>query len=438
MANAKQVARQIFQQTLSSIHIPLVMERKILFETTCLALPDATIDLSKVSGFRVVAIGKAAHAMVTGLQNILPRGTPMAGTVAAPTKPARPVAGLDYFLAGHPIPNAQSWHAAEAILNLLRSSDESTLVFFLLSGGGSALVELPLDPEMTLEDVQVVHRALVTCGAPIDAMNTVRKHLSAVKGGRLAVAAGRAQKITLAVTDVPVGKETALASGPTLPDPTSIAHVERLINQYELRSKFPRELLHWLDAGRMPETPKADNPAFGCAHFFLLLGMEDLFHAAHHAAEARGYLTRCDNTTDDWPVEKSAENLLAQLEDWKRENSGHRVALIADGEVSSPVTGDGVGGRNSTFVLACVEKIAGRKIAVLSAGTDGIDGNSPAAGAVADGDSLLRAKRLGLDPAVSFRQSDAYSFFSKLDDAILTGPTGNNLRDLRILLAEPG
>jgi glycerate 2-kinase len=277
----------------------------------------------------------------------------------------------------------------------------------------------------------------VTCGAPIDAMNTVRKHLSAVKGGRLAVAAGRAQKITLAVTDVPVGKESALASGPTLPDPTTIADVDRVLRQYDLRRHFPPALVHWLDAQKIPETPKASHPAFTNAHFLLLLGMDDLFHAAHHAVEAHGYLSCCDNSTDDWPVENAVDSLLAQLKEWQEENGGKRVAIIADGEVSSPVTGTGVGGRNSAFVLACVKKIAGRKITVFSAGTDGIDGNSPAAGAIADGHTLARARAEGLDPAVFFRESDAYSFFNKLGDAIITGPTGNNLRDLRVFLADP-
>jgi hydroxypyruvate reductase len=289
---------------------------------------------------------------------------------------------------------------------------------------------------MTLEDVQAVNRALVTCGAPIEAMNTVRRHLSTIKGGRLAVAAGPARKITLAVTDVPAGKEAALASGPSLPDPTTVADVQRIFVEYDLLGCFPSALRQWLEGGAMPETPKPGHPTFANAHFELLLGLDDLFHAAHHAVEAHGYLSCCDNSTDDWPVEKAADFLLAQLESWKRENPGERVAVIADGEVSSPVTGNGIGGRNSAFVLSCVEKIAGRKITVLSAGTDGIDGNSPAAGAVADGQTLVRARALGLDPANAFRDSDAYIFFSKLDDAILTGPTGNNLRDLRILLSE--
>ena len=186
----------------------------------------------------------------------------------------------------------------------------------------------------------------------------------------------------------------------------------------------------------MPETPKAGDPAFANAHFHLLLGMDDLFHAAHHAAEACGYATRCDNSTDDWPVAKAADALLLQLEEWQRINAGKRVAIIADGELSSPVTGNGVGGRNSAFVLDVAGKIAGRRITVLSAGTDGIDGNSPAAGAVADGETVKRGRAAGLDAAVAFRESDAYTFFAKLGDAIVTGPTGNNLRDLRILLAE--
>jgi glycerate 2-kinase len=437
MAPTKQIARDIFNQTLSSIDIPSVMKRKLLLEGTRLILPNTTVDLAAVSRIVVIAIGKAAHAMVNGLVSLLPSGIQFSGVVATPTEPAARTPGLDYFVAGHPIPNQGSWQAAEAILRTLRSCDERTLVFFLLSGGGSALVELPLDSSMTLEDVQAVNRALVTCGASIEAMNTVRRHISVVKGGRLALAAGAAQKITIAVTDVPVGKDAALASGPTLPDPTTLADVQRVLVEYDLARQFPRSLQHWLDLGVMPETPKPGHPAFANSHFLLLLGMDDLFHAAHYFAETHGYFCCCDNSTDDWPVERAADDLVAQLDALQRENPGERVAIIADGELSSPVTGSGVGGRNSAFVLACVEKIAGGRVTVLSAGTDGIDGNSPAAGAVADGATLSRAALIGLNAAAAFRDSDAYTFFSKLDDAIITGPTGNNLRDLRILLSEP-
>ena len=436
MAELKLLARRIFHETISAIDIPLAMQRKLRREGTKLCLEDADVDLRAFAKVRVVAIGKAAHAMVEGLASLLAGEFAFTGVVAAPTPPLFAVGGMTYFVGGHPTPDEQSWKAAEAILALLADCDEKTIVFFLLSGGGSALVELPLDARQTLEDVRQLHRALVTCGAPIDAMNTVRKHLSAVKGGRLAVAAGRATKITLAVSDVPAGKESALASGPTLPDPTTVADVRRVMEEFALREKLPAALRRWIDEGEMPETPKEEHPAFRNARFSLLLGLDDLFHPAHHATEAKGFVACCDNTTDDWPVEKAAEYLLAQLDEVRRANPGQRVAVIADGEVSSPVRGKGIGGRNTAFVLACVKKIAGKNIAVLSAGTDGVDGNSPAAGAVADGETLERGRAIGLNSTYMFRESDSYTYFARLGDTIVTGPTGNNLRDLRILLAE--
>jgi glycerate 2-kinase len=436
MVELKLLARGIFQETISAIDIPLAIERKLRREGTVLCFDAATVDLRAFSSVRVIGIGKAAHAMVEGFARLLGAVFAFKGVVSAPTPPLYAVEGIAYFVGGHPTPDGQSWKAAEAILALLKECDEKTVVFFLLSGGGSALVELPLDSAQKLEDVRQLHRTLVTCGAPIEAMNAVRKHVSAVKGGRLAVAAGRAMKITLAVSDVPVGKESVLASGPTLPDPSTIEDAQRVIDEFSLREKLPAALLRWIDEGQMPETPKEGHPAFRNAHFSLLLGLDDLFHPAHHATEAKGFVACCDNVTDDWPVEKAAEYLLGQLEEVRRAHPGQRVAVIADGEVSSPVKGKGIGGRNAAFVLACVKKIAGKKIAVLSAGTDGVDGNSPAAGAIADGETLERGQAIGLNARYMFRESDSYSYFARLGDTIVTGPTGNNLRDLRILLAE--
>lgn len=437
MPELKQLALRIFHETLHAIDIPAVMQRKLRRQGTFLFVEEKRFDLRSYDRIRVVAMGKGAHAMTEGLAVLLGTENSFEGIVSAPTAARKPIAGVKYFVAGHPIPNAESWKAAEEILAMLKSCDEKTLVFFPLSGGASALVELPLDPRMTLENVRALYKALVTCGATIEEINTVRKHFSAIKGGRLATAAAKATKISLAVTDVPVGKESALASGPTLADPTTVADVDRILAAYSLREKLPQSLRGLLDEKKLPETPKPDDPAFSDAHFLLLLGMDDLFHPAHKAAEAAGFITHCDNATDEWPVEKAAEYLLEQLQDLRRLKPGRRVALIADGEVSSPVTGDGIGGRNSAFVLACVQKIAGQRIAVLSAGTDGIDGNSPAAGAMADGSTQARAQAAGIDPREAFHTNDAYSFFAKLGDAIVTGPTGNNLRDLRVLLAEP-
>jgi glycerate 2-kinase len=399
----------------------------------------APFDLAAFERICAIAIGKASLAMARGLTEVLSPDLRAEGIVVSPTAASGLPEGFRAIVAGHPVPDKGSFAAGRAILDLLAGTNQHTLVFFLLSGGGSALVELPLDPGVTLEDMQSLNRMLVTCGASIDEINAVRKHLSAVKGGRLAVAAGAAMKITLGVTDVPEGQESALASGPTLPDPTTISDACGVARRYKLLSKLPPSIrTRFEHPDSIPETPKAGDPAFDPrrAAFQILLGRHDLFHSAHHASESAEFITICDNSTDNWPVEKAVDFLLAQLGMLKEANPGKSVAVIADGEVSSPVTGDGIGGRNLAFVLDCVKKIAGQKIAVLSAGTDGVDGSSPAAGALADGETLSRAQSLRLDPPDYFRRSDSYTFFRALGDTIETGPTGNNLRDLRILLAE--
>jgi hydroxypyruvate reductase len=446
MSDLKHLARTIFHRTLGAIDIPEAFARKLARSGTTICCGDDRFDLAQFERVRAVAFGKAAIAMSRSLIKTLSldshaadsrRAGRFEGILVAPSMPPEPVPGFRAIVAGHPLPNAASLEAGRAILDLLSSSDQSTLVFFLLSGGGSSLVEIPLDPSVTLADIQTMNRALVTCGASIEDINIVRKHISAVKGGRLAAAAPDATKITLGISDVPEGRESALASGPTLPDPSTVADARRIIREYGLAEKLPASLANkFATGGDLPETPKPGDPAFLRAHFALVLGLHDLTHPAHSAAEAGGCMTICDNSTDDWPVARAADHLLRQLAHLRAANPVRRVAVIADGEVSSPVTGDGIGGRNAAFVLDCVAKIAGQPIAVLSAGTDGIDGSSPAAGAVADGDTLERARSLGLDPADFQRRSDSYSFFKALGDAIETGHTGNNLRDLRILIAE--
>jgi hydroxypyruvate reductase len=210
-----------------------------------------------------------------------------------------------------------------------------------------------------------------------------------------------------------------------------------VIRENHLREKLPTKIREAFDHGTLPETLKQGDSAFARAYFSVILSQRDLTHAAHRACEARGFPCVCDTQTDNWPLQKAADHLLAMIAQQKSLNPGRCVAIVVGGEVSSPVDGNGMGGRNSAFVLTCVPKIAGKKITVLSAGTDGIDGNSPAAGAIADGESFVRAQAAGLDPAEFCRQSDAFHFFERLDDAIVTGPTGINVRDLRVMLAEP-
>jgi glycerate 2-kinase len=433
----KKTAEHVFRHTLAAIDIPSALARRMDRRGLLISAGGSSdIDLSGFREIVAIAFGKAALAMARGLHEVLLPEFPPDGILVVPAPASLSLLGWKTFVGGHPLPTAESFAAGKAILERLARCDERTLVFFLISGGGSSLVEQPLGPGVTLEDFQQLHSALITCGAPIEEINVVRKHLSATKGGRLAAAVPRSMKITFAISDVPEGEESALASGPTVPDPTTADDTQRIVRKYGLLAKLPASLRGMIERRAFGETPKDGDAAFARARFEILLGEHELLHAAHHCCEAEGFTCLVDTATDNWPLQKAAEHLLGQLEILKQENPRRRVAIFAGGEVSSPVTGDGIGGRNSAFVLECVPKIAGKRIAVLSAGTDGVDGNSPAAGAVADGETLARARAIGLDVGEYLRRSDAHGFFARIDDAIVTGPTGNNLRDLRILLAE--
>ena len=233
MADLKQAALRIFHETLAAIDIPSAMRRKLGRAGTRIFVNGAPYDLGAFERIRAVAIGKASAAMARGLAESLAPEFHAEGIIVSPTAAATVPEGFREIVGGHPVPDQGSFSAGQAILDLLAATNEQTLVFFLLSGGGSALVELPLDSRVTLQDMQALNRLLITCGASIDEINAVRKHLSAVKGGRLAVAAGAAMKITLGVTDVPEGQESALASGPTLPDPTTVLDACNVVLRYE-------------------------------------------------------------------------------------------------------------------------------------------------------------------------------------------------------------
>ena len=240
----KQTAEHVFRHTLAAIDIAASLARKMDRRGSLISAGGyPEIDLSGFREIVAIAFGKAALAMARGLHEILTPEFPPDGILVVPAAPAQSLPGWTIFVGGHPLPTAESFAAGRAILERLARCDERTLIFFLISGGGSSLVEQPLDPGVTLEDFQQLHSALVTCGAPIEEINVVRKHLSATKGGRLAAAAARAMKRTLfAISDVPEGQESALASGPTVPDPTTLEDVERNVRKYGLLAKLPPSL----------------------------------------------------------------------------------------------------------------------------------------------------------------------------------------------------
>ena len=423
-------AREIFAAGLKNASIESAFARHLHCERGVLRICEDLYDLDSYQRVFVVSIGKAAHTMAAALEAQV--GSRLEGIVASSVEPAGQVRGFRYFRGGHPTPSAESIHAAESILKSLNSLNAASLVIFLLSGGGSSIVEKPIDDEISLADLVTTYGALVHSGAPIASINAIRKHLSAVKGGRLAQAAYPAQQVSILVSDVPDATPDALASGPTMPDSTSIHDCERIAAEYGLIEQFPAPVADLFRRNALEETPKSDDPAFVRARWWTVLSNKVVVEEAAAAAARAGFAVEVDNSCDDWDYDKAANYLLDRLRELRRTVS--RVCLLSGGEVTVTVRNGGVGGRNQQFVLACAEKMAGDDITVLSAGTDGVDGNSPAAGAIADGSTTARA-----GGAESLRRAaanfDAYPLFDSLGDAIVTGPTGNNLRDLRILLA---
>lgn len=426
----RKTARHIFSEALRHSSITNAFQRHVNCERGVLRVREDLYDLHSYSQVRVVALGKAAHTMVEALTAEV--GT-LEGLVATSVQPDSQVRGFRYFHGGHPTPNAESIEAASAMLRTLDALPSTALVIFLISGGGSSIVEKPIDDEVSLDDLIATYRALVHSGAPIAEINAVRKHLSAIKGGRLAKAAYPAQQVSLLVSDVPDNTPDALASGPTMPDSTTIEDCFRIAEKYDLARQFPASTRELLERHALEETPKSDDPAFTRARWWTILSNQTAIEQASNAAERAGFFIQVDNSCDDWDYAKAADYLVGKIRELRKQFSP--VCLISGGEVTVKVTNGGVGGRNQQFALACAEEIAGENITVLSAGTDGIDGNSPAAGAIVDGSTTERARDKGLSAAAALESFDAYPFFRALGDAIEIGPTGNNVRDLRVLLA---
>ena len=435
----RELLRQMFLDALRELELPLRMQAGIRVKGTVLEVSGDLYALDQYRSIRVVAFGKAAAEMAATVDQIMGAGR-VSGLVVPSAPPRQRLPQFRYIIGGHPYPNAESLEAAQAALKLAAAltlatkADEQTLLLFLISGGGSALLEKPLFDDITLEDAAAFHRLLVTCGANIYEMNVLRKHFSAVKGGRLALAAYPAKQLTLYVSDVPADKPSTVASGPTMADESTVAECLDVAKRYGMAAQLPEPYQRRLGSGEIPETPKPGDRRFANCHYRAILSNADGIASLLRLAEAPGWKAEADLSCDDWPLEKAADHLLDKLKALRRQASGP-VCLISGGELSSPVTGDGIGGRNLAFALYCAMKIEEENITMMSAGTDGVDGNSPAAGAVADGTTMARARAAGMDPVAFFRRSDSYTFFAALGDALVTGPTGNNVRDLRLLVA---
>jgi glycerate 2-kinase len=435
-----ETAKGIFLDTLLHLNVAEAMHARVQCPDETLQVGEFVYDLTKFHRVVVISIGKAAAPMtdllLSALRPTLLRSQIVEGIVVGSTKPLKEHPRVRFFVGSHPYPDQTSSDTAEIVLNLLQSCDDRCLVLFLISGGASAMIEKPLDNNITVDGVAEFSRALVLSGLPIAQMNALRKHFSQVKGGRLAVAAQGATQCTLLISDVPENALHIVGSGPSLPDPSTTNDCRNIISANLDALNLSSSLLAFFGDPDLEETPKANHPAFSKCGWVSLLSSSDLCRIAGESAARLGFHVVIDNSCDDWEYRDAATYLLDRLQELRQQYP--RICLLSAGEISVRISSEhGVGGRNQQFTLECSRLIAERKLdaTVLSGGSDGVDGNSPAAGAVGDETTAARAASQGFDIVAGLERFDSFPIFNALGDAIITGPTGNNVRDLRILLS---
>ncbi len=412
-----------------------------------------------ISRILVVGFGKAAYQMAKAFEEALSADLELEGAIVTKYghakqqlsavsdqgKSKEQIAGLKnikVYEAAHPIPDENGVKAAEEIVDLLKNADANTLVLCLVSGGGSALFVCPYTG-ITLAEKQVVTDLLMKAGADITELNAVRKHISLVKGGRLVEIASPAEIVTFMISDVVGDKLDVIASGPTAPDTSTFKDAINAINKYGLAEKVPASVMDVLSRGKeglIPETPKKRSDVFKKVNNIIIGSNRKAIDAAARSARSMGYETEILSSkvigdahdAAKWLAEKTLE--VKSMKD--RLKKGPRC-LISGGETTVTVTGKGKGGRNTEFALVYAMEVEGVEgLTMLSAGTDGTDGPTDAAGALVNGETIERARGLGLDPRKYLEDNDSYNFFKEMESLIITGPTGTNVMDLQIVVID--
>ncbi|MGI8917220.1 MAG: glycerate kinase type-2 family protein [Pyrinomonadaceae bacterium] len=431
-------AREIFFSALQAVDARAATRRAVSLSNSLLRIGDTAISIGGRSVY-LVAIGKAAGAMTAGLAEVLNSRISRA-IVCGPT-----AEGLNpdwaVFAGGHPFPTEASIAAARASLELLAKAERNALIVFLISGGGSAMFELPVNESISLADLREANRQLVSCGASIAEINAVRRAFSAVKGGKLASIAPHRDQITLIVSDTNPGDATSVASGPTLEPDAAGGDAREVVQRYGLLASLPHSILGAIEESRVEEVAQST----GLRAHYVLLDNRKALESAAAEARSRGFIVELATDINEQEIGAGCDLLIARSVSLWNQNEGKPVCLVSGGEFLCPVRGSGVGGRNLETVLRSAMKLDEMRRAaitahwaVLSAGTDGVDGNSKAAGAVADETTIARAKRNRLESSNFLEHSDAFHFFEQLGDLIVTGLTGTNVRDVRIVLVESG
>lgn len=431
-------AQAIFSNALKAVQADAAVRRACRLKGRVLSIGTFIRDLNTIKKIIVIGAGKASAHMAAAVEDLLgPKITQ--GLVSVKHGHTRPLKTIKLVEAGHPVPDVDGLRAARAIFQLAKKAGKNDLVICLLSGGGSALLPLPVPP-LTLADKQKTIEILLACGASIDEINTLRKHLSAIKGGHLARAAYPAALATLILSDVVGDKLDIIASGPTVPDPGTFQDCRDIIERHHIENKLPTRVVNHISAGlagKIAETPKPGEPAFSAVENNIIGSNVQALSAAAKKAASLGYQPLILSSMIEGDTREAALFHAAVAKEIQA--SGNPIpppaCILSGGETTVKVTGNGRGGRNQEFALAAAMEIQGEKnMVLLSAGTDGTDGPTDAAGAVIDAFTIVNARKAGLDPATFFADNDSYSFFQKTGELLVTGPTGTNVMDLRILL----
>jgi hydroxypyruvate reductase len=428
-------AREIFLSALRAVDAREATRHAVILNDSLLTVGSSAMDIAARRVY-LVAIGKAAQAMTDGLTEVL--GERISGGIVCGPTDSGVDRGWARFAGGHPSPNEESIAAARAAVRLLEHAEKNAVIIFLISGGGSAMFELPLDDSISLDDLREANRQLVTCGAAIAEINAVRRAFSAVKGGKLAAVAPQADQITLIVSDTNPGDFTSVASGPSIQINDTADYAREVVQRYGLADSLPPSILKAIEH---PTSAEREAPTSGLRAHYVLLDNRTALAAAAAEARARGFAVEFASEINEQEIGAGCDLVISRTQTLWTQHGGKSICLISGGEFSCPVRGDGIGGRNLETVLRCALKLgevpgasATEHWAILSAGTDGIDGNSAAAGAVADETTVARANRSNIDAKDFLQRSDAFHFFEKLGNVIVTGPTGTNVRDVRVVL----
>ncbi len=399
-----------------------INDKKIIFESKI-------FNVSDYKNISLIGFGKASLGMAHAICDSFPikKGAIITNEIKKNGKKSC----LTTFVGSHPIPSQKNINATDKLIDIVDKCRENDLLIVLVSGGGSALF---CKPRVSLYDLQNVTNLLLKSGANIKEINTIRKHLSFVKGGQLAKFA-RCTVISLIISDIVRDPKEFIASGPTYPDSTTFIEAKDILNKYKLWMKIPssiRKIINEGILGKIPETPKQDDLTFNNVFNFIVANNEMACNAAEEKAEELGYKTMLLTTNLDGEAKERGIYLVEKALNYQ--TYAKKMIFISGGETTVKITGNGIGGRNQEMVLSSVNKITNKKIIFSSFATDGIDGTSNAAGAIADSFTFERAKENNLDPDKFLCENNSYEFFKNLGDCFITGPTGTNVMDIQLLI----